>query len=162
MARTGSAAFWLVLILLAAGGYAYYSGMLDDAALFMEMENTGALDVCEKRSPRFVASAVTLDDWRFLDTNRLELTVRAYESITLQEVRLAVEDSMYAETDIGQTMSRDSTTTVVVDTSNNVAGDGPAWTTGSCATAEVTLVYDASYVSGALAEGGGPLRGTAP
>lgn len=125
----------------------------------------GVFNQCQTVTPQFSGNTVAVDTFAFTDTNSIDVVVQAIDrDVTLQEIELVVNGNEYNATSLGQSISAGQTATVTVDTSSNAAGDGPAFSSGECASAQVNLVYDISgtSITGAQAAGSGALRAPVP
>ncbi|MFB6166862.1 MAG: hypothetical protein ABEJ62_01210 [Candidatus Nanohaloarchaea archaeon] len=124
--------------------------------------NMGVFSQCQKVTPRFSGQGVAVDSWAFTGTNTIEMTVRALnQDVTMQEIELVVDGNEY-NTTMSTTISAGNTQTFTIDTSTNAAGDGPAFSSGACASADLTLIYDMGQITGVEASGSGKLTGPVP
>lgn len=126
------------------------------------LSQMGVFNQCQTTQPRFSGQSVAMENWQYTGTNNVTMVFEAVnEDVNITNITLDYDDqSVTKDLGSGVSIAAGNTGSVFVD--GNSGTDGLSLSSGSCASASVTLTADIGGISGSQVSSQGSMTGPVP
>ncbi len=118
----------------------------------------GIFDQCNKMQPMFTGELLDINDWDFVGEDEISIEIVAIDDtveVTEIEIDFGDEEVNWEDTE-GVTINQGETEVINIDIEDNDLGSG------TCASGDIDITYNAGEIDGRIAVGDGQLQGRVP